>query len=152
MKIAAGNGVSRILVGREGILSTPAVSAIIRRRKAQGGFIMSASHNPGGPKNDWGIKYNYKSGQPAPESITDAIYGNTLSVSAINMADIPDIDLSSLGVTTFESFTVEVIDPVPDYLELLEVPAYLALVLQLLVYRSCRMLIVNCYIRTQVLI
>ncbi|CAK9863054.1 unnamed protein product [Sphagnum jensenii] len=120
MKIAAGNGVSRILVGREGILSTPAVSAIIRRRKAQGGFIMSASHNPGGPKNDWGIKYNYKSGQPAPESITDAIYGNTLSVSAINMADIPDIDLSSLGVTTFGSFTVEVIDPVPDYLELLE--------------------------------
>lgn len=68
------------------------------------------------------------------------------------MADIPDIDLSSLGVTTFGSFTVEVIDPVPDYLELLEVPAYLALVPQLLVYRSCRMLIVNCYIRTQVLI
>jgi phosphoglucomutase len=68
------------------------------------------------------------------------------------MADIPDIDLSSLGVTTFGSFTVEVIDPVPDYLELLEVPTYLAFVLQLLVCRSCRMLIVNCYIRTQVFI
>ncbi|XP_022009566.1 phosphoglucomutase, chloroplastic isoform X2 [Helianthus annuus] len=79
IKIAAGNGVGKILVGKEGILSTPAVSAIIRKRKANGGFIMSASHNPGGPEYDWGIKFNYSSGQPAPESITDKIYGNTLS-------------------------------------------------------------------------
>ncbi|RYR37565.1 hypothetical protein Ahy_A09g042444 isoform A [Arachis hypogaea] len=130
IKIAAGNGVGKILVGQEGILSTPAVSA------ANGGFIMSASHNPGGPEYDWGIKFNYSSGQPAPESITDKIYGNTLSfneisiiglrysafmqISEIKIADIPDVDLSKTGVTKFGSFSVEVIDPVSDYLELLE--------------------------------
>lgn len=120
IKIAAGNGTGKILVGKEGILSTPAVSAVIRERKANGGFIMSASHNPGGPEYDWGIKFNYSSGQPAPESITDKIYGNTLSISEIKMAEIPDIDLSRLGVTKFGNFSVEVIDPVSDYLELME--------------------------------
>ncbi|XP_077225687.1 phosphoglucomutase [Tasmannia lanceolata] len=120
IKIAAGNGVGKILVGREGLMSTPAVSAVIRKRKANGGFIMSASHNPGGPEYDWGIKFNYNSGQPAPESITDKIYGNTLAISEIKMADVPDIDLSSLGVTKYGNFTVEVIDPVSDYLELME--------------------------------
>ncbi|KAJ7970043.1 phosphoglucomutase [Quillaja saponaria] len=120
IKIAAGNGVAKVLVGREGILSTPAVSAVIRKRKANGGFIMSASHNPGGPEYDWGIKFNYSSGQPAPESITDKIYGNTLSISEIKIADIPDVDLSSLGVTEYGSFNVEVVDPVSDYLELME--------------------------------
>ncbi|XP_010443940.1 PREDICTED: phosphoglucomutase, chloroplastic [Camelina sativa] len=120
IKIAAGNGVGTILVGKEGILSTPAVSAVIRKRKANGGFIMSASHNPGGPEYDWGIKFNYSSGQPAPESITDKIYGNTLSISEIKVAEIPDIDLSQVGVTKYGSFSVEVIDPVSDYLELME--------------------------------
>ncbi|KAI4340844.1 hypothetical protein MLD38_025645 [Melastoma candidum] len=120
IKIAAGNGVGKILVGKVGILSTPAVSAVIRKRKANGGFIMSASHNPGGPEYDWGIKFNYSSGQPAPESITDKIYGNTLSITEIKKADIPDTDLSQLGVSKFGNFTVEVIDPVSDYLELLE--------------------------------
>ncbi|KAK1274289.1 hypothetical protein QJS04_geneDACA022277 [Acorus gramineus] len=120
IKIAAGNGVGKILVGRDGLMSTPAVSAVIRKRKANGGFIMSASHNPGGPDYDWGIKFNYNSGQPAPESITDKIYGNTLSLSEIRMADIPDVDLSKLGVTEYGSFSVEVIDPVSDYLELME--------------------------------
>ncbi|KAF4400741.1 phosphoglucomutase, chloroplastic [Cannabis sativa] len=120
IKIAAGNGVGKILVGKEGILSTPAVSAVIRKRKANGGFIMSASHNPGGPEYDWGIKFNYSSGQPAPESITDKIYGNTLSISEIKVADIADVDLSSLGVTKFGDFAVEVIDPVSDYLDLME--------------------------------
>ncbi|XP_022765585.1 phosphoglucomutase, chloroplastic-like isoform X2 [Durio zibethinus] len=120
IKIAAGNGVGKILVGREGILSTPAVSAVIRKRKANGGFIMSASHNPGGPEYDWGIKFNYSSGQPAPESITDKIYGNTISISEIKMAEIPDVDLSHLGITKYGNFSVEVIDPVSDYLELME--------------------------------
>ncbi|CAA0409185.1 unnamed protein product [Arabidopsis thaliana] len=120
IKIAAGNGVGQILVGKEGILSTPAVSAVIRKRKANGGFIMSASHNPGGPEYDWGIKFNYSSGQPAPESITDKIYGNTLSISEIKVAEIPDIDLSNVGVTKYGNFSVEVIDPVSDYLELME--------------------------------
>ncbi|KAG0503038.1 hypothetical protein HPP92_003110 [Vanilla planifolia] len=79
IKIAAGNGVRKIIVGRDGLMSTPAVSAVIRKHEANGGFIMSASHNPGGPDYDWGIKFNYSSGQPAPESITDKIFGNTLS-------------------------------------------------------------------------
>ncbi|KAL8233035.1 hypothetical protein R6Q57_002813 [Mikania cordata] len=120
IKIAAGNGVGKILVGKEGILSTPAVSAIIRKRKANGGFIMSASHNPGGPEYDWGIKFNYSSGQPAPESITDMIYGNTLSISEIQLADIPDVDLSSVGVSKYGNFSVEIVDPVSDYLNLME--------------------------------
>lgn len=120
IKIAAGNGVGKILVGRDGIMSTPAVSSVIRKQKANGAFIMSASHNPGGPEYDWGIKFNYSSGQPAPESITDKIYGNTLSISEIKMADIPDVDLSSLGVSKFGNFSVEVVDPVSDYLELME--------------------------------
>ncbi|RYR37560.1 hypothetical protein Ahy_A09g042435 isoform E [Arachis hypogaea] len=77
---------------------------------------MSASYNPGGPEYDWVLS----SGQPAPESITDKIYGNTLSISEIKIADIPDVDLSKTGVTKFGSFSVEVIDPVSDYLELLE--------------------------------
>ncbi|GAB2265299.1 hypothetical protein Dimus_000363 [Dionaea muscipula] len=120
IKIAGGNGVGKILVGKDCIMSTPAVSAVIRKRKANGGFIMSASHNPGGPDYDWGIKFNYSSGQPAPESITDKIYGNTLSISDIKMADIPDIDLSSLGVSSFDNFSVEVVDPVADYMELMK--------------------------------
>ncbi|RAL50909.1 unnamed protein product [Cuscuta campestris] len=120
IKIAAGNGVGKIMVGKDGIMSTPAVSAVIRKRKANGGFIMSASHNPGGPEYDWGIKFNYSSGQPAPESITDKIYGNTLSISEIKMADIPDVDLSQLGVTRHGDFVVEVVDPVGDYLELMQ--------------------------------
>ncbi|CAL5323108.1 unnamed protein product [Camellia sinensis] len=120
IKIAAGNGVGKIFVGKEGIMSTPAVSAVIRKRKANGGFIMSASHNPGGPEYDWGIKFNYSSGQPAPESITDKIYGNTLSISEIKMAEIPDVDLSCVGVTKYGNFIVEVVDPVSDYLELME--------------------------------
>jgi phosphoglucomutase len=119
IQIAAGNGVGKILVGKEGIMSTPAVSAVIRKREANGGFIMSASHNPGGPDYDWGIKFNYSSGQPAPESITDKIYGNTLSISEIKMAEIPDVDLSVLGITKYGNFSVEVVDPVADYLELM---------------------------------
>ncbi|KAF9668289.1 hypothetical protein SADUNF_Sadunf15G0113400 [Salix dunnii] len=109
IKIAAGNGVGKILVGKTLFYQT-----------ANGGFIMSASHNPGGPEYDWGIKFNYNSGQPAPESITDKIYGNTLSISEVKMADIPDVDLSSLGVTEYVNFIVEVVDPVSDYLELME--------------------------------
>ena len=77
IKLAAGNGVGKMYVGQNGYLATPAASAVIRARKAYGGFIMSASHNPGGPKEDWGIKFNYTSGEPAPEKITDEIYGFT---------------------------------------------------------------------------
>ncbi|KHG21034.1 Phosphoglucomutase, chloroplastic -like protein [Gossypium arboreum] len=137
IKIAAGNGVGKILVGRcvffhwhRHCLSFRGRYSVYTSRfcchskeegkHANGGFIMSASHNPGGPEYDWGIKFNYNSGQPAPESITDKIYGNTLSISEIKMAEIPDVDLSRLGGTKYGNFTVEVIDPVSDYLELME--------------------------------
>ena len=120
IKLAAGNGVGKMYVGQNGYLATPAASAVIRARKAYGGFIMSASHNPGGPKEDWGIKFNYTSGEPAPEKITDEIYGFTQTVDTLKMADIPDVDLSQCGVTKFGDFAVEVIDPVADYLELAE--------------------------------
>ena len=120
IKLAAGNGVRKMYVGQNGFLATPAASAVIRARKAYGGFIMSASHNPGGPKEDWGIKFNYSSGEPAPEKITDKIYGFTQTVDTLKMADIPDVDLSKVGVTKFGDFEVEVIDPVADYLELAE--------------------------------
>ncbi|KAL5139791.1 Phosphoglucomutase, chloroplastic [Glycine soja] len=131
IKIAAGNGVGKILVGKIKHLCCASGRYFVNTSRfccykkekgmpANGGFIMSASHNPGGPEYDWGIKFNYSSGQPAPESITDKIYGNTLSISEIKIADIPDVDLSKVGVTNFGSFSVEVIDPVSDYLELLE--------------------------------
>ena len=116
IKLAAGNGVGKMYVGQNGYLATPAASAVIRARKAYGGFIMSASHNPGGPTEDWGIKFNYSSGEPAPEKITDKIYGFTQTVDVLKMADIPDVDLSKCGVTKFGDFEVEVIDPVADYL------------------------------------
>lgn len=115
IKLAAGNGVAKLFVGQHGFLCTPAASAVIRARGAAGGFIMSASHNPGGPDADWGIKFNAGGGEPAPEKLTDAIYGFTRSVTVLRFADIPDVDLSSPGVTTFGSFQVEVIDPVADY-------------------------------------
>jgi len=118
IKLAAGNGVAKLLVGRDGFLCTPAASAVIRARKAAGGFIMSASHNPGGPDADWGIKYNSSAGEPAPEKLTDAIYGFTQSVSTLNVADIPDVDLTKVGSSRFGSFEVEIIDPVADYLAL----------------------------------
>ena len=118
IKIAAGNGVGKVYVGQNGYLATPAASAVIRTRKAYGGFIMSASHNPGGPDEDWGIKFNYSSGEPAPEKITDKIYGYTQTVELLKMADMPDVDLTKCGVSKFGDFEVEVIDPVSDYLDL----------------------------------
>ena len=117
---AAEGRVGKVYVGQNGYLATPAASAVIRARKAYGGFIMSASHNPGGPDEDWGIKFNYSSGEPAPEKITDKIYGFTQTVELLKMADIPDVDLTTCGVHKFGDFEVEVIDPVSDYLNLAE--------------------------------
>lgn len=119
-KVAAGNGLKKVVVAQNGILATPAASAMIRRRKLFGGLIMSASHNPGGPKEDWGIKFNYSGGEPAPERITDKIFSFTEKIDTIRQANIPEIDLSKCGVTSFDDFEVEVVDSVEDYLALLK--------------------------------
>jgi hypothetical protein len=118
--LCAGNGVKKMYVGQYGFMATPAMSAVIRRRKLYGGFIMSASHNPAGPKEDWGIKFNYSSGEPAPEKITNEIFKYTESIKELKWADIPDVDLTKIGVTKFGDFEVEVIDFAKDYLELLQ--------------------------------
>lgn len=115
LKIAAGNGIKKVIVGKDAIMATPAMSALIRRRGLYGGLIMSASHNPGGPEEDWGIKFNYSSGEPAPEKITDKIYGFTQSIAELKIADIPDVDLSTIGTHSFGSFEVEVVDYTTDY-------------------------------------
>ncbi len=119
IRIAAGNGFARVLVGAGGILSTPAASCVIRKHQAFGGLILSASHNPGGPDGDFGIKFNAANGGPAPEKITDAIYAKSLAITEIRLVDAPDVDLSRLGTQSVGSLKVEVIDPVADYLELM---------------------------------
>jgi phosphoglucomutase len=119
IKIAAGNGFGRVLVGQGGILSTPAASNLIRKRGAFGGIILSASHNPGGPDGDFGIKYNASNGGPAPEKITDAIFARTKGIKEYRISDAPDLDLDRIGSTTLDGMTVDVIDPVTDYLALM---------------------------------
>ena len=119
LKMAAANGFGRILVGRGGILSTPAASCLIRNRRAFGGIILSASHNPGGPDGDFGIKYNVANGGPAPEKITEAIYARTRQIERYRILDVADRDLDRLGETRLGDTVVEIIDPVADYAELM---------------------------------
>lgn len=119
LKMAAANGFGRILVGRGGILSTPAVSCIIRKYQAFGGIILSASHNPGGPEGDFGVKYNISNGGPAPAKITEAIYARSQKISQYRILEANDIDLDRLGSTQLNGTTVEVIDSVSDYGELM---------------------------------
>ncbi len=120
IRIAAANGYARVLVGQGGILSTPAASHVIRKYGASGGLILSASHNPGGPDEDFGIKYNIANGGPAPEAITDAIFARTTTIGRWLTVDAPDIDLDSLGTSACAGMTVEVIDPVADWADLME--------------------------------
>jgi phosphoglucomutase len=115
VRIAAANGFGRVVVGQGGILSTPAVSALIRSLRAFGGIILSASHNPGGPDGDFGIKYNAGNGGPAPESVTDAIFKRSLSITAYQIEDAQDVDIDRLGETKVGAMTVEVVDPVANY-------------------------------------
>lgn len=115
LKMAAARGYSQVLVGQGGILSTPATSAVIRRRGASGGIILSASHNPGGPEGDFGIKYNATNGGPAPEKLTEAVYDRTRSINRYHISDAADIPLDTLGTHQMEGMTIEVIDPVADY-------------------------------------
>jgi phosphoglucomutase len=119
IKMAAANGIAKIIVGEKGLLSTPAASCVIRKQKAFGGIILSASHNPAGPNGDFGIKYNISNGGPAPESVTEKIFENTKTISEYVISDTDDIDLSTLGEQTVDSMIVEVIDSVSDYAEMM---------------------------------
>ena len=120
IRMAAANGFGRVVVGQGGILSTPAASNLIRQRQAFGGLILSASHNPGGPDGDFGIKYNVANGGPAPEKITDAIFARTTTIDRYRIVDAPDIDLGMLGEQRVGDLVVEVVDPVADYAMLME--------------------------------
>jgi phosphoglucomutase len=120
IRMAAANGFGRVLTAKGGLLSTPAASNIIRKNRAFGGLILSASHNPGGPDGDFGIKYNAGNGGPAPEKMTDVFFANTRKISSYKISDAADCDLDKLGVSKVEGMTVEVIDPVIDYQALME--------------------------------
>jgi phosphoglucomutase len=120
VRIAAANGFGRIVIGQGGILSTPAVSALIRSLGAFGGIILSASHNPGGPQGDFGVKYNIGAGGPAPETITEAIFARTKDIDAYRIADAPDVDIDRLGTVKLEGCEIEIVNPVTQYLSLMK--------------------------------
>ena len=120
LRMAAANGAAHCIVGQGGIMSTPAVSHMIRLRKADGGLILSASHNPGGPDEDFGLKYNGPNGGPATETVTDKIYARTKTIDSYKITAAPDADLDRLGTTKTDDMTVEIVDPVTDYAALME--------------------------------
>ncbi|NEO40115.1 MAG: alpha-D-glucose phosphate-specific phosphoglucomutase [Moorea sp. SIOASIH] len=120
LKMAAANGLGRLLVGCRGILSTPAASCVIRKHKALGGIILSASHNPGGPKGDFGVKYNTSNGGPAPEKVTEAIYARSKVIDSYKILEAADVNLDRPGAFTLGTLSVEVIDPVEPYTQLME--------------------------------
>ena len=120
LRMAAANGIGKVLVGHGGILSTPATSCVIRKNKAIGGIILSASHNPGGPDADFGVKYNISNGGPAPEQITEAVFARTRVIDTYRIIEAADIDLDRLGETGLNGMAVEVFDSVADYALLME--------------------------------
>ncbi len=120
LKMAAANGYGKVLVGRGGILSTPAASCVIRKYKTFGGIILSASHNPGGPKEDFGIKFNSSNGGPATETVTEGIYAKSKTITSYRILDAADVEIDRLGETSLGGMQVQVIDPVSDYAELME--------------------------------
>ncbi|NJP10335.1 MAG: alpha-D-glucose phosphate-specific phosphoglucomutase [Leptolyngbyaceae cyanobacterium RU_5_1] len=120
LKMAAASGFGRVLVGRSGILSTPAASCVIRKNAAFGGIILSASHNPAGPNEDFGIKYNISNGGPAPEKVTEAIFARSTAIATYKILDVADVDLDKLGSFKLGEMNVEVIDAVNDYAQLME--------------------------------
>ena len=119
-RMAAAHGFGKLLIGRDGLLSTPAASVVIRKHKAYGGIILSASHNPGGPDGDFGIKFNIGNGGPAPERYTEAFYRRSLVLERYHILEAPDLDLSRIGEARLGDTRVEIIDPVADYAELME--------------------------------
>jgi phosphoglucomutase len=120
LQMAAANGVGRVLVGQGGLLSTPAASCVIRKYAAAGGLVLSASHNPGGPDGDFGIKYNTANGGPAAEKVTEAIYARTLEIADYRSIEAEDLPLDAIGSYSLGEMQVEVIDPVADYADLME--------------------------------
>lgn len=120
IKIAAANGFGELIIGQGGLLSTPAASHIIRKYGAFGGLILSASHNPGGPEEDFGIKYNVGNGGPAPEKYTDAFYKRSQIIESYKIAKMDDVDLDQLGSQQIDAVKVTIIDPVTDYAELMQ--------------------------------
>ncbi|KGB80850.1 phosphoglucomutase [Rhodovulum sp. NI22] len=120
LRMAAAGGAAKMIVGQGALLSTPAASNLIRLRGADGGLIMSASHNPGGPDEDFGVKYNIANGGPAPEDVTARIFAATQQIDAYHILEAQDVDLSAVGTTTLGGMTVEVVDPVADYQVLME--------------------------------
>ncbi|MCB1337949.1 MAG: alpha-D-glucose phosphate-specific phosphoglucomutase [Maritimibacter sp.] len=120
LRMCAAQGAKKVIVGQNALLSTPAASHLIRLNKTDGGFIMSASHNPGGIDEDFGLKFNIANGGPAPESVTDAIYAATKTISEYRILEAHDVDLGAIGTTTLGGMAVEVVDPVSDYANLME--------------------------------
>ena len=120
LRMAAANGAARMIVGENGILSTPAASNLIRKRGTDGGIILSASHNPGGPDEDFGVKFNAANGGPAPEGLTNAIFEVTKTITGYRILDSQDVDLSAPGTTSLGGMQIEVVDPVADYQALME--------------------------------
>ncbi|PPQ67868.1 hypothetical protein CVT25_010307 [Psilocybe cyanescens] len=120
LKIGSANNVSRFIIGKDSILSTPAASNVIRKYKATGGILLTASHNPGGPDADFGIKYNVSNGGPAPENVTNQIYEKTKTIKSYKVLDAPPVDLSKIGEFTYGPTKVSIIDSVADYITLLE--------------------------------
>ena len=120
LRMAAANGAAEVIVGQDGILSTPAVSHLIRLNKTDGGFILSASHNPGGIDADFGLKFNASNGGPAPEGLTEKIYAQTTTLGEYHIAAFDDVDLGTIGTTRLGDITVRVVDPVESYSALMQ--------------------------------
>jgi phosphoglucomutase len=120
VRMAAANGVGRLLVGRHGLFSTPAASCVIRKTNAYGGIILSASHNPGGERGDFGIKFNIANGGPAPESLTDAVFARSRELTRYLIADAAVVDIDTPGRDHLGAMEIEVVDPVADYADLME--------------------------------
>ena len=120
LRMAAANGAARVIVGQGAILSTPAASHLIRLNKTDGGIIMSASHNPGGPQEDFGVKFNMPNGGPAPEAVTEAMFQRTTGITEYRIVEAQDVDLSRVGRSALGGMVVDVVDPVSDYAALME--------------------------------
>jgi phosphoglucomutase len=120
LRMAAANGAARVIVGQGAILSTPAASHLIRLNQTDGGIIMSASHNPGGPHEDFGVKFNMPSGGPAPEAVTEAMFQRTTAITEYKVMEAQDVDLGSPGRRRLGEMVVDVVDPVTDYAALMQ--------------------------------